>query len=201
MFRIALLALSVTVFGLIALSLLPQRERAVPAGTVELTGARLTLYPQADPEAVWHFNAERVDYEPDLGETTLYMIRDAERSVDGETDFTLESERIVIDAQENILSEHIEVYIPDMGWTLDMRGRDGVQVLLDQERGRFEAPLFDVVSDDGGAESLGENVGMNFDLTDVTTGGEGTRNRDSFRDNSGAPNQSEPNPGEPNPGE
>lgn len=166
--------------ALVGLALVPPRERAVPAGTVELTGARVTLYPQADPDAVWHFGASRVDYEPDTGETTLYTIRDAERSVAGETDFTLESEEVVIDAQENLLGDELEVYIPDVDWVLDMRGGGGVQVLIDQMRGRFEAPLLDITGPD--ISSSSENAGMNFDLTGFESGGENTRNRDSFRD-------------------
>jgi hypothetical protein len=187
-FRLALLALSVTVVGLVALALLPQRERTVPAGTVELTNARLTLYPQADPEAVWHFSAERVEYEPDIGETTLYAIRDAERRVGGETDFTLEAERVVIDAQDNLLSDHVEVFILDAEWTLDMRGQGGVPVLIDQGRGRFEAPLLSISGRD--IESVSANAGMNFDLTEFSSGGEGTQNRDAFRDRT-PPNRGE----------
>lgn len=174
------MALAFTVVALVGLALVPPRERVVPAGTVELTGARVTLYPQADPGAVWHFGASRVDYELDTGETTLHTIDDAERNVDGETDFTLESERVVIDAQENLLSDQLEVYIPDMDWTLDMRGRDGVQVLIDQARGRFEAPLMNILGED--VSSSSENAGMNFDLTGFESGGENTQNSDSFRD-------------------
>lgn len=182
MLRPALLALSATVALLVTLSLLPQRERTVPGGTIALTGAQVTLYPQADPEAVWNFDAERVDYEPDTGESVLYDIADAERTVGGETDFTLASKRMNIDAQENLRGEQIEVYVPDAGWKLDMRAHEGKPVLLDQQQGRFIAPAIDITDENGDTISSSKNLSMNFDLTDAQTGGEGTQNSDSFRD-------------------
>lgn len=180
MFRLALVALALTVAVLVGLSLLPQPERSVPSGTIELSGATVTLYPQADPEAIWHFAAERVDYEPSLGETILYTIDDAERTVGGETDFTLTSAKLTIDAQENLRGDAIEVYIPDAKWTLDMRAGDGTPVLIDQQQGRFSAPLLDIAGPD--IESSSQNAGMDFDLKNFTSGGENTRNSDSFRD-------------------
>lgn len=182
MFRLALLALGLTVAVLVALSLFPQRRQVTPGGTIALTGAAVTLYPQADPDAVWHFAAEHVDYEPDVQETILRDIGDAERNVGGKTDFTLASKRLVIDAQENISGQQIEVYLPDVGWTLDMRARNGDPVLLDQEQGRFVAPAIDITDETEQNISSSKNLSMNFDLTDVKTGGEGTQNRDSFRD-------------------
>lgn len=180
MFRPALLALGITVALLVTLSLLPQRERVVPGGTIILAGAQVTLYPQADPRAVWNFDAERVDYEPDAGETVLRDIGDAARTVGGKTDFTLASERITIDAQENLRGEHIEVYVPDADWTLDMRGEPGAPVRIDQQQGRFSAPFLDISGPD--ISSSAEDAGMDFDLKNFVSGGEGTQNSDSFRD-------------------
>lgn len=180
MFRLALLALGATVALLVVLSLLPQQARTVPGGTIALSNAQVTLYPQADPAAVWHFAAERVDYEPDVGETTLREIGDAARTVDGETDFTLASERLTIDAQENLRGQHVEVYIPDADWTLDMEGEPGTPVVIDQQQGRFSAPFLDISGPD--IESSAQDAGMDFDLKNFVSGGEGTRNRDSFRD-------------------
>jgi len=179
-FRPALFVLGATVVLLVGLSLLPQRARAVPGGTIVLSSARVTLYPQADPAAVWHFAAERVDYEPDVGETTLHDIGDAARTVGGKTDFTLASERLTIDAQENLRGQHIEVYIPDADWTLDMRGEPGTPVVIDQQQGRFSAPFLDISGPD--IESSAQDAGMDFDLKNFVSGGEGTRNSDSFRD-------------------
>lgn len=182
MFRLALFALGLSVAVLVGLSLLPRRAERTPGGTIQLSGAAVTLYPQADPEAVWRFDAARVAYEPSTQETILREIGDAARTVGGETDFTLASERLTIDTQEDIRGEQIEVYVPDVRWTLAMRAREGSPVLLDQQQGRFVAPAIDVTDDAGQNISSSKNLSMNFDLTDVQTGGEGTRNNDRFRD-------------------
>lgn len=180
MFRLSLLALGVTVVLLVVLSLFPARTRPVPGGTIVLSGAQVTLYPQADPAAVWNFAAERVDYEPDTGETVLRDIGDAARTVGGEVDFTLASERITIDAQENLRGQRIEVYIPDADWTLDMRNKPGTPVLIDQQQGRFSAPFLDISGPN--YESRAGEAGIDFDLKNFVSGGEGTQNSDSFRD-------------------
>ncbi len=182
MFRLSLLALGATVVVLVVLSLLPARTRTVPGGTIVLSGAQVTLYPQADPEAVWTFASERVDYQPDSGETVLRDIGDSARTVGGEVDFTLASERITIDAEENLRGESIEVYVPDVQWTLDMRAGGGKTVLLDQQQGRFVVLAIDITDGNGDSISSSKNFSMNFDLTDTRTGGAGTKNSDSFRD-------------------
>lgn len=181
MFRPALLALGVTVALLVALSLLPQRERAQPGGTIALAGAQVTLYPQADPDAVWTFEAERVDYEPDVGETVLRDMGDAARTVGGETDFTLASERITIDAQENLRGNRIQAHLIEANWDLDMQGIDDRQVLIDQAQGRFEVPLLDYRGD-GIGESRDQNVSMTFDLKGFSAGGPDTVGYNRFID-------------------
>lgn len=185
MFRLALLALGLTVAVLVVLSLFPQQQQVTPAGTIALSGATVTLYPQADPDAVWHFAAEQVDYEPDLQETILRDIEDAERTVDGETDFTLASERLVIDAQENLRGQQLEVYIPEARWTLDMRSKPGTPVLINQQEGRFSAPFLGISGPD--ISSRAQDAGMDFDLKNFVSGGEGTQNSDSFRDTANEP--------------
>ncbi len=186
MLRPALLALSATVALLVTLSLLPQRERTVPGGTIALRGAQVTLYPQADPEAVWNFAAERVDYEPDTGESVLYAIADAERTVGGETDFTLASEQITIDAQENLRGQRIQAHLLEANWDLDMQGVGDRQVLIDQVQGRFEVPLLDYRGD-GIGESRDQNVSMTFDLKGFSAGGPDTVGYNRFIDASDQP--------------
>lgn len=181
MFRLAFLALVATVALLVALSLLPQRERAVPGGTIALSNAQVTLYPQADPSAVWNFEAARVNYEPDVGETTLLEIGDAARTVNGEVDFTLASPRLTIDAQENLRGERIRAHLIEANWDLDMQADEGRQVLIDQEQGRFEVPLLDYRGD-GIGESRDENVSMTFDLRDFSAGGPDTVGYNRFID-------------------
>ena len=179
-FRLALIALGLTVAVLVVLSLFPQRQQVTPGGTIALSGAAVTLYPQADPDAVWHFAAKRVDYEPDVQETILRDIGDAERTVGGKTDFTLASKRLVIDAQENLRGQGLEVYIPEAKWTLLMKSKPGTPVVIDQQEGRFSAPFLDISGPD--ISSRAQDAGMDFDLKNFVSGGEGTQNSDSFRD-------------------
>lgn len=181
MFRLSLLALGVTVALLVVLSLLPARTRPVPGGTIVLSGAEVTLYPQADPAAVWNFAAERVDYQPDTGETVLRDIGDAARTVDGKVDFTLASAQITIDAEENLRGKRIQAHLIEANWDLDMQGADNRQVLIDQAQGRFEVPLLDYQGD-GIGESRDQNVSMTFDLTDFSAGGPDTVGYNRFID-------------------
>ncbi len=181
MFRLAFLALSLTVTTLVVLSLFPQGAQVTPSGTIALSGAAVTLYPQADPDAVWNFAAERVDYEPDVQETVLYNIDDAERNVQGKTDFTLAAQRLVIDAQENLRGERIRAHLLEANWDLDMQSVDDRQVLIDQEQGRFEVPLLDY-SGDGIGESRDQNVSMTFNLKDFSAGGPDTVGYNRFID-------------------
>lgn len=181
MFRLALASLGLCVVLLVGLSLLPRRAERTPGGTIRLTGAAVTLYPQADPEAVWRFDAERVAYEPSTQETVLREIGDAARTVGGKTDFTLASERLTIDAQENLRGEQIFAHLIEANWDLDMQAQDGREVLIDQALGRFEVPLLDY-SGDGIGESRDQNVSMTFDLQDFSAGGPDTVGYNRFID-------------------
>lgn len=155
---------------LLALSLMPQRQRVIPDEAILLENAQVTLYPQADPEAVWQFSAPNVDYHTQRQETTLFNIQDGKRLVNNETDFTLRSERITIDANDNLRGDNIFVHLIDANWNLDMQGRAERQVYIQQREGKFEIPILDY-SGDGIDSSHDENVRMNFDLTDFEAGG------------------------------
>ena len=181
MLRLAAIALAVTVVGLLVVALLPQRERAVPSELIELRGSNVTLYPQADPEAVWYFNAETVDYDPDIGETTLYAIEDARRTVNSETDFTLKSDEVVIDTEDNLRGERMNVHLVEANWDLDMQAGEERRVLINQAEGKFEVPILDYTGD-GLGQNHAENVRMNFDLTDFQADCEGSNCQNEFQD-------------------
>ena len=169
MLRLSLIALGAVVAALVVLALLPQRERVVPGEDIVLEDARVTLYPQADPEAVWYFRSQRVDYNPTSRESVLYTLEDSERVVNGETDFTLQSDEVLIDAQDNLRGEQIFVHLVDVGWDLDMQAKDDNPVLIDQQRGKFFVPVIDYGGAGIGEENHGENASMNFDFTDFQT--------------------------------
>jgi hypothetical protein len=179
--RLALVGLAVVVTILVVLSLLPQRPRVIPEATIRLEQARVTLYPQADPEAIWFFGARDVAYEPNTRATTLFQIEEGERTVAGETDFTLVSDLVTIDQDDNLRSERMFVHLVEANWDLDMQSKNGRTVLIDQRNGKFEIPrLF--YTGDGLENNLAETVRMNFDLTDYEADCDGAACYNEFKD-------------------
>ena len=181
MLRLTAIALAVTVVGLLVVALLPQQERTIPGEVIELSGANVTLYPEADPEAVWFFDADTVDYDPALGETTLYDVGDARRTVEGETDFTLRADEVVIDTEDNLRGERMLVHLVEANWDLTMQAGEERQVLIDQAEGKFRVPILDYTGD-GLGQNHAEGVTMNFDLTDYEADCNGAQCQNEFRD-------------------
>lgn len=178
MLRLAFIALGVIVVALVAVALLPEGERTIPESTIELADATVTLYPQADPEAVWNFAAPEVDYEPDTRQTTLLGIEDGERAVNDETDFTLAAEEVVIDSDDNLRSGKMFAHLVEEDWDLDMEGRDNQPVLINQAEGVFEIPR--LLTSGDGSSGVNENMRISFDLTEFTSGGPGTIGKSTF---------------------
>ncbi len=181
MLKLALIAFTVVIGLLIALSFSPEKVKVFPNTFIELSEAKLTLYPSADPEATWSFKTQKIIYEPDTRESELIELTDGKRVVDNEVDFTLASEQITIDQADNLRGDLIYVHINNANWDLDMHAKNNRQVLIDQNIGKFEVPLL-LYRGDGISESRDENVSMNFDLTQFEAGGPGTIGYNSFTD-------------------
>lgn len=173
MFRIALAVLLVVVVALLLISRLPQRQRALPSASIALDDARVTLYPQADPEAVWTFDSPTVTYDPDKSETTLFKLRDGRRDVNGTTDFTLASDRIVIDANDDLRGSSIDAHLVNEDVDLDMVRRGARSVRINQSSGQFEVPRV-TITDSSGTRSVFEDMRISFDFTTFEAGGPGT---------------------------
>lgn len=171
--RIALLVLAAVVGLLLVVALLPDTRTPVPGSAIVLKSAQVTLYPQADPDAVWRFTAPTVEYDPERQEATLLAIEDGRRTVGGETDFTLASERVVIDRDDNLRGEAMLAHLVEDEIDLDMRAKDDRWVLIDQREGRFEVPHATMSGPDLG-ESVFEDMRISFDFTDFQAGGAGT---------------------------
>ncbi len=178
MLKLAFLTLALVVGSLVVLALLPRSERAVPDSRIELIDAAVTLFPQADPEAVWHFASPEVDYNPDSRETTLHDVADAERRVGSATDFTLQAQEVTIDSDDNLRGEQISVHLTEEAWDLDMQARDDRLVLINQRTGLFEVPHLAWVGE--GGEGVNENMNISFDLTTFEAGGVGTVGKSVF---------------------
>lgn len=173
MLRFALLGMAVVLGLLVFLALQSREGAAVPDAVILLHGTDVTLYPQADPDAVWLFSAPTVEYVPETQESTLIAIDDGQRTVAGETDFTLASERVTIDRNDNIRGSSMHAHLVEDEIDLFMEERGGRLVLIDQRAGRFEVPRATMTGPDLG-DSVFEDMRISFDFTDFESGGPGT---------------------------
>jgi len=174
MLRIALIVAVVVVGLLVVLALQDDDSGSgVPEATITLSGAEVALYPQADQGSVWYFSAPRVEYEPDSQESTMLNITDGRRTVDGETDFTLTSERVTIDRSDNIRGALMDAHLVEDEIDLHMESKGERLVLINQESGKFEVPRATMTGPDLGA-SVFEDMRISFDFTDFESGGPGT---------------------------
>lgn len=171
--KLALSAAGVVLCGLAIIALLPQDVREVPDEQVTLEAPRLTLYPQADPEAVWTFGARRASYDPSSRETTLFEIEEGQRMVGEVLDFTLQSDLITIDNQDNLRGEQIFVHLIEDNSDLDMQAKEDRLVLINQRDGTFEVPRLEYTGEGLGSNLL-ENVRASFDLEQFEAGGPDT---------------------------
>jgi hypothetical protein len=169
--RYAFIALAFVLVLLVVLSLLPQRRAVIPDSTIDLQDATVTLYPQQDQDAVWTFSSPTVEYNPDTRDTTLYKVQDGRRIVNGETDFTLESEQVTISSDDNLRGDKIVVRLLEEETTLDMQSKGDRQVLINQSTGQFEIPYVKLSGDIRGEY---ENMYISFDLRKFNSGGAGT---------------------------
>jgi len=173
MLRIAFAAMAVVIGLLVILALQDDSGANVPDATITLGGAEVALYPQADPGSVWYFAAPSVEYQPDSQESTLLNISDGRRTIEGETDFTLTSERVTIDRSDNIRGELMHAHLVEDEIDLHMEAKGERMVLINQESGQFEVPRATMTGPDLGA-SVFEDMRISFDFTDFESGGPGT---------------------------
>lgn len=173
MTRLALVVFIAVVGALVVFSLLPRAERVAPEGTVLLHNTTVTLYPQADPAAVWFFASESVAYDPRKRETTLSELQRGERVVDDEVDFTLAADELIIDRREDIRAAQVTAYIIADDLTVAMSEKGERVVLIDQREGLFHIPRATLAGGSLG-ESVFEDMRASFDFMDFTSGGPGT---------------------------
>lgn len=181
MLKTALLLFAVTITVLVILALLPENEAVLPDQQIKLTNARVTLFPQADPEAVWRFESPAAEYDPESGESVLYDIDEGRREVAGEVDFTVASEELIIDRRDDILGDLVFAFLVETGECLTMRGSDESPVLIDQRRGMFDVPVIEITGPSWGDNTRLEQMRISFDLEDFDGGGPGTTTRTEFR--------------------
>jgi hypothetical protein len=177
--RFVLAGLSLLLLSLFALTLLPDRRAPLPDARIALSGARVMLYPTADPQAEWTFIAPTALFDPNEGTTELFAVEDAHRAVAGVIDFTLRAERLFIDRRDDLIAERIEAHLVADEWDVLMERRGERNVLVRQETGRFEVPHVEIRGE-GIGESIYQDMRITFDFTDFEAGGPGTVGTSSF---------------------
>ncbi len=180
MLKFAAPLFAVVIALLVIIALQPAEPPSVPAGTVLLRDATVALYPRADEGAVWYFASPDVVYDPDSGMSTLNDLSDGRRTVRGETDFTLDSERLVIDADDNLRGELIFAELQATGECLSMLAAEGEEIVVDQRAGVFRVPEMRIDGPSWGTGSQWQRVTASFDLSDFTAGGPGTATVNEF---------------------
>jgi len=164
--------LAAVILALVALSALPDRRADPPDASIRLFEARLTLYPEADPDAIWTFVVPEASFDPTAETTTLFDLRDGARSVAGEVDFTLTGDEVVIDRNDDLRGDALRAVLQADGLVLDMAARAGRQVRIDQRAARFEVPRATITGD--GLDGVYEDMRIAFDFTEFEAGGPGT---------------------------
>lgn len=181
MLKTALLLFAVTITVLVVLALLPERQAVLPDQQIKLAAATVTLYPQADAEAVWHFEAPRAQYDPEEGQSVLFDIEDGRREVGGEVDFTVASEQLTINRRDDILGDLIFAFLVETGECLTMRGTGESPVVIDQQEGVFDVPVMEISGPSWGDDTRLEQMRISFDLERFDGGGPGTSTVTEFR--------------------
>jgi len=178
--RWVVVAFLAVVATLALLSVGPRRVNVEVRDVIALQDATVTLFPASDPEAVWGFDAPDVTYDPAMGETTLVQIRDGERRVGSAVDFTLRSEELVIDRNDDLRGERMDVYLVEDELDVEMQGVEGRQVVVDHGDGVFEVPRIRIYGEDFG-ESRYEEMRVSFDFTRFEAGGPDTIGYSEFQ--------------------
>jgi hypothetical protein len=171
-FRWALASLFAVLGTLVVLATLPDRRADAPDASIRLFDARLVLYPEADPDAVWTFAVPEAAYDPVAETTTLFDLREGARRVGDEVDFTLQGAEVIIDRNDDLRGDQLRAVLQADGLQLDMEARAGRQVVIDQRAGRFEVPRASITGD--GLDGVYEDMRIAFDFTEFEAGGPGT---------------------------
>ena len=178
MIRWTVAALALVLTTLVVLALLPDRRPDPPDARIRLFDASLTLYPEADPDAVWTFAVPEAVYDPTAETTTLFDLRDGARLEGGEVDFTLAGDLVVIDRNDDLRGDRLVAVLQADGLVLEMESRAGRQVHVDQRAGRFAVPRATISGD--GLDGVYEDMRIAFDFTEFEAGGPGTVGIASF---------------------
>lgn len=167
MTRTALIALGALLLLGVVVSVWPVQSREA-LGEVRLEGVRLELYPAADSDAKWLFNASDVVYNPDTRESQVTLEGAGRRLVKGVEDLQLTAQTLTIDGNDNLRTQTAQVYVKKDCTTvkLGLKEPGAAPVVIDQNTG-YRAPYADVSAPD--FRQTGTNLEASFDLRERFT--------------------------------
>ena len=180
MLKAALWLFAAIIALLTVLALQPGEQQELPPAEVLLNDVSVVLYPRADEEAVWRFASPQVDYSPDSSTSVLRSLSDGRRTVDGETDFTLAADELLIDANENLRGDRVIVNLLQSGECLTMLADSSGPVVIEQSSGLFRVPQLHIAGPAWGSDNQWLRVEASFDLEDFSAGGPGTLTVNEF---------------------
>ena len=141
----ALLA-ALLVFALVV-ALLPEPPSLKAQSGVTLRGVSLRLYPAQDAQAEWRFRAPSITFDPLSGETDIERPDVGQRMLNGAVDTTIRTERLAIDANDNLHTQQADLYIPAQCLTVKLTGTPKQPVVIDQQIG-FSGPQASMIYPD-----------------------------------------------------
>jgi hypothetical protein len=142
--RAALILLAALVVIGLVVSFIPNPARAT-LGNVQLEGVNLELYPAADPDAKWVFNATTVTVDPETRESVATLKGDGIRYIKGKPDLYLRATTVTIDGNDNLRTQEARIYIPKGCYVLKLGQPGAAFVMIDQNVG-YTAPYADIQS-------------------------------------------------------
>jgi hypothetical protein len=138
-----------TAFGVV-FALLPGRRQELRE-EVTLSGVKMVLYPQADPNARWTFEAEEVVYNPNTQESLVKRPQNGKRWLrpknggPEQLDLELKAKNLTIDAGDNLRTQEANIFVPNGCYYLKLGKPDATPVLIQQASG-YQAPYVKMVS-------------------------------------------------------
>jgi hypothetical protein len=161
--RAALIMLAALVVIGLVVSFIPNPARAT-LGSVQLEGVNLELYPAADPDAKWVFNASTVTVDPETRESVATLKGDGIRYIKGKPDLYLRATTVTIDGNDNLRTQEAKIYVPDGCYVLKLGQPGGAFVMIDQNSG-YSAPYADIQSPS--LTMNGTNFTSNFEIDKI----------------------------------
>jgi hypothetical protein len=161
--RAALILLAALVVVGLVVSFIPNPARAT-LGNVQLDGVNLELYPAADPDAKWVFNASTVTVDPETRESVATLKGDGIRYIKGKPDLYLRAVTVTIDGNDNLRTQEAKIYIPKGCYVLKLGQPGAAFVTIDQNTG-YSAPYVDIQSET--FTQTGVDFTSNFEIEKV----------------------------------